>query len=315
MKPYILTVSLNPAVDKTVKVSKFKIGYDFREEAIFLSAGGKGINVSRVLKKLNTDNIAYGFLGGTSGAYIKKQLEKEGIKNDFAIIKGLTRTSFTVIDPELNTITRILERGPQVSKQELILFKKKFLTLFKNCQCVVLSGRNIPGAQDSIYAELIRVAKKKGIITILDTSAKPYRLGIREKPFMIKPNLNEAEDIASKKLDSFLKMKKFINSLHKKGIKIIALTLGSRGAIVSNQKELIFAQPPKLKRKSPVGCGDAFIAGFISSYLKHKTLKECVRMATACGAANALSINPGFIDTITIKKIYKQVNLRNLKAG
>jgi len=312
MKPFILTVSLNPAVDKTALVPNFQIGKDFREKAIFLSAGGKGINVSRVLGRLGSNNIACGLIGGSNGNYLKKQLTKEKIKHDFLAIKGNSRLSLTVIDPATNIITRLLERGPEISKYELNLFRKKFILLLKNCRCVVLSGRSVPGAPDSFYAELITIAKKKNIITVLDTSAKPYKLALLEKPFMIKPNLVEAEDLAGKKLNTLSKIKKFIFCWHKKGIPIIALTLGSKGAIVSNQSEMIFSQPPHIKRKNPVGCGDAFIAGFISAYLKNKSFSECVRLATSCGAANALSINPGFINVTTLKKISAKVKLRSL---
>ncbi|MBP7088476.1 MAG: 1-phosphofructokinase family hexose kinase [Candidatus Omnitrophica bacterium] len=312
MKPFILTVSLNPAVDKTVLVSNFQIGKDFREKSIFLSAGGKGVNVSRVLGRLGINNIACGLIGGSNGNYLKEQLTKEKIKHDFLTIKGNSRLSLTVIDPVTNVITRLLERGPEVSNYELNLFRKKFVSLLKNCRGVILSGRSIPGAPDSFYAELITIAKKKNIITVLDTSAKPYKLALLKRPFMIKPNLMEAEDLAAQKLNTLPKIKNFISSWHKKGIPVIALTLGSKGAIVSNQREMLLAQPPHVKRKNPVGCGDAFIAGFISAYLKNKNFSECVRLATSCGTANALSINPGFINLATLKKISAKVRLSNL---
>ena len=111
MKQTILTITLNPAIDKTIKVPNFRIGEDFREETIHLSAGGKGINVSRVLNHLGVKNIASGFLGGRDGNYIKEQLKKERIKHAFCDISANTRTSLTIIDPSLNTITRLLERG------------------------------------------------------------------------------------------------------------------------------------------------------------------------------------------------------------
>jgi tagatose 6-phosphate kinase len=314
MKTYILTITLNPAVDKTVKVSNFKIGKDFREEGIFVSAGGKGINISRVLKYLGLPTVASGFLGGASGEYIKQQLDKEGIKYDFCPIEGDTRTSLTIIDSSLNTITRVLERGPQITKKEQNTFRKKFLNLLKKCQYVTLSGRNIPGAPDSFYGELIRIAKKKNIISVFDTSGKAYELGLKEKPFMIKPNLKEAEQVIGKKLNSLLKIKEAAYRFHKYGIKIVAITMGSRGAIVSNESQMLLAIPPKVKRKNPVGCGDAFIAGFIASLAHNKSLAECVRMAVACGAANALSINPGFIKQRTVKEIFKKIKLRNIKT-
>ena len=315
MKPYILTVTLNPAVDKTVIVPHFRIGRDFREQAISISAGGKGINVSRVLKHLGVASIVSGFLGGTDGQYIRQKLNKEKIEYDFCPIKNNTRTSLTIIDPALNTITRVLERGPGVTKKELSLFRKKFLSLLGHCGYVVFSGRNIPGAPDSFYGELIAIAKRKNIISVLDTSGRPLGLGIKQKPFMIKPNLHEAEQVLGRELSSLTKIKAAVSQFHQQGVEVVAITLGSRGALVSCGKEMIMVTPPRLVRKSPVGCGDAFIGGFIAEYARKRHFAECVRMAVACGAANVRSINPGFIKPQTLQRIFKQVKLRCVKAA
>ncbi|UCD15581.1 MAG: 1-phosphofructokinase family hexose kinase [Candidatus Omnitrophota bacterium] len=312
MKPYILTVTLNPAIDKTVSVPGFKVGEDFREQALSISAGGKGINVSRVLRRLGVDTRATGFIGGYCGSYIERQLRKEGINYDFTQVKVNTRTSLTIIDSRLNTITRVLERGGTIKKVELNSFRKKFLSLLKGAKVVVLSGRNIPGVQDSFYAELIDVAKKKGAVTIFDTSGPAFTVGLKKKPFMIKPNLAEVEQILADKLVSLAKIKKAAYSLYKRGVKIVAITMGSRGAVLFNGKDMVLAVPPKLRRRSPVGCGDAFIAGFISSFIKNSSFPECARMAVSCGAANALSINPGFIKPATVKKIFKQVKIDSI---
>jgi 1-phosphofructokinase family hexose kinase len=312
MKSYILTITLNPAVDKTVKVSNFKIGKDFREESIFVSAGGKGINIARVLKYLDLPSIASGFLGGTNGAYIKQQLDKEGIKNDFCLIKGNTRTSLTIIDPSSNTITRVLERGPQITKKEQARFKRKFLNLLKICSYVIFSGRNIPGAPDSFYNELIKIAKRRDAVTVFDTSGKAFELGLRAKPFMIKPNLKEAEQVIGRELNSLLKIKEAVYYFHKYGIKIVTITMGSKGAIAFNGTQMLLAIPPRVKRKSPVGCGDAFIGGFITSLVRNKSFSECVKMAVACGAANALSINPGFIKPRVLKRILTRIKIRKI---
>ncbi|UCC95226.1 MAG: 1-phosphofructokinase family hexose kinase [Candidatus Omnitrophota bacterium] len=313
MKPTILTITLNPAIDKTVFVPHFKIGKDFREKKLYLSAGGKGINVSRVLKRLKETSIASGFLGGGDGTYMQKQLGKERIKHDFCEIKNNTRTSLTILDPMQNTITRVLERGPQITKKELNNFRKKFSSLLRYCRYVIFSGRNIPGAPDSFYGELIALAKKKNIFTVLDTSGRALALALKEKPFMIKPNLKEIEQIAGKRLSSFSQMKQAVYRLKNCGIQIIALTLGSRGTIVFDGKEMIVAAPPKVERRSPVGCGDAFIGGFVAAHAHKENLKECVRIAVACGAANALSVNPGFINLKDIKTLYRQVTLRSTK--
>jgi len=314
MKPYILTITLNPAVDKTTFVSNFKIGKDFREEALSVSAGGKGINVSRALSYLGIPTVASGLLSGPNGEYVKQQLNKEKIAHRFYTCNGNTRVSLTIIDPLHNTITRVLERGPTVTSKELRAFKGLYNSLLRHCHFVVLSGRNAWDAPESFYAELIRLAHRKNKPAVFDTSGKALILGIKKKPFMIKPNLGELEVALKKPIHSLNDMKKAIGVLQARGIAIVALTLGSRGALVSDGKQLVLATPPRIKRRNPVGCGDAFIAGFIASYSRKKTLQECAQMGVACGTANALSINPGFIKPGSVNTIKKNVVIKQLRT-
>lgn len=314
MKSNVLTVTLNPAIDKTVVIPNFRRGKDFREKALFVAAGGKGINVSRVLHHLGISTIATGFMGGYSGDYLKGCLDEEGIKHDFISINENARESLTIIDPVLNNITRVLERGPLVTKGDLASFRKRFTQLLTRSSYVVFSGRSIPGANDNFYGELIETAKKINVPTVFDTSGKPYILGLKKKPFMIKPNVKEAEQAVGKKLSSLSKIKKAAKELHGYGIKIVAITMGSKGAVVFDGNQMVFAVPPRLKRISPVGCGDAFIAGFIASLINKKSFSHCVKMAVACGAANVLHVNPGFIRSSDLKKVLKQTEVKILNS-
>ncbi len=309
MKKKILTITLNPAVDKAVKVLRFKVGDDFREKALFLSAGGKGVNVSQVLRHVGAQTITGGFLGGPAGGYIKRELDKDGIRHSFSNTAGNTRTSLTILDPSLNTITRILERGPEITRKELNLFRKRYLSLLNGCGAVVLSGRNIPGAPDSLYAELISAAKKRGVFTVLDTSGRPYLLGIKKKPSMIKPNQDEVRHLTGRGVLKVSGLKSVARDLYGRGIKIVAITMGSRGAVVYNGRDMVVAVPPKLKRTNPIGCGDSFIAGFLAYMVRGLGFTDCVRMAVACGAANALSIDPGSVKRSEVKRMYNKVRI------
>jgi 1-phosphofructokinase family hexose kinase len=312
MKPYILTITLNPAIDKTVIIPNFKVGKDFREKAMFISAGGKGINVSQVLRHLGIPSVTSGFLNNIYGRYIIQQLNKEKILHNFCPLKGYTRTSLTIIDPVLNKITRVLERGPSVKKNDLRLFRKKFLYLTERCKYVIISGSPLPGTPDSFYGELIDIAKKKNILTVFDSSGRAYKLGVKKKPFMIKPNLKEAEELLGEPLVSISKIKKAAYNLHREGIRIVTITMGSRGVVAFNGTEMILAIPPKVLSKNPVGCGDSFIGGFIASHSLNKSFWECIKMGVACGAANVLTINPGFIKLRTIKRILRKVKIENI---
>ena len=280
MSGRILTVSLNPAIDKTISGKR-----------ACLSAGGKGVNVSRALKILGVKNLATGLIGGKNGDRIASLFKKEKIKNDFFRIKKETRTNLTVIGPAGGKISRTIEKGPQVTAAEFAGFKKKFRSLLKDCRFVVFSGANANGLPDSAYAELIRIAARRGIKAALDTRDAPLVRGLKVRPFLVKPNLEEAECIKGR------------------GVNISLITLGPGGAIAFGGRRVIFAKPPRLKAVNDVGCGDAFLAGFIAYYLKGKDLKDCLRAATAAGAANALSLRPGAFKKSDFEKLTKKVKI------
>jgi len=287
MKEKIITLTVNPAIDKTVSIDNFKVGHDFREQDLSISAGGKGINVSRVLKSLGLDSLASGFIGGHDGQFLVGLLKEEKIKHDFCRIKANTRTSLTVIDPLSKTITRVLERGPEVTKQEISLLEKKISLLEKQ-------------------------AKNKNIFTVLDTSSDSFKLALKAKPDMIKPNLDEAEQFLKRQLNTVEDIKSAAYSFFNLGIKNVAITMGSAGAVLFNGQELILATVPKIIRKNPVGCGDAFIAGFIASFQRSEEFTECIKMASAVAAANALSIAPGMVKKKDLSQILKEVKIKSL---
>lgn len=310
MRKYILTVTLNPAVDKTAKVRNFSLAKEFRTKDIYLSAGGKGINVSQVLKKLEIKTKATGFQGGMAGGFIIDQLNKEGIRNDFIKVDGETRTSLTVLDPETKKITRILELGPQISPAEFRRFKKKFAVLLNQSCCAVFSGRNAFGLPDSAYAQLIKMAKKKRVITVLDTSGPALKEGLKAKPFLIKPNEEETKEVLNIDVQSIQDVKRSIEHFHRWGIPLVIISRGAKGAVFSNGREQWMAVPPRIKFQNPVGCGDALIAGFLAAFLRGRDLKGWAQEAIAVSAANALSINPGSIRKGDVRKIRARVTIR-----
>lgn len=307
MSKYILTVTLNPAIDKMVYVPNFKSGFDFRESGIFLSAGGKGINVSQALDHLGIKSVATGFLGNIGANYFESELDKQDIQHVFTWIAGCIRTNLTILDLSSSKVTRILERGPKISQNDVRTFKVQFSALLKGANIVVLSGRNITGAKESLYAELILIAKRNKVLTILDTSGDPLSLGIEQSPFLVKLNIQEAEEYFRKKIRSKLEIYEALKELYLRGIKIPVITDGAKGAYAYDGKESFCVIPPRIISKSPVGCGDAFISGFLAAYTEGKLLSECLRFATACGCANAKNINPGQIIFKDVKNLLKEV--------
>jgi len=297
----ILTVTLNPVLDYVVTIPKLS---DFE-----MSAGGKGINVSRALKNLGGTTVALGFLGGASGQIIKRKLQAEHLRSDF-VKTGATRRSLTIIESPSAKITRFFENGPTVSRSSQKSFLKKFKTHLSHCQAVVISGRSAAGLPDSFCRDLITQATKRGIKTTLDTTGKAFGRGLEAAPFLIKPNLEEAQEFLKRKIRNRTELKKAARSFLKFGVAVVVISLGKRGALAASGNECWFAKAPKVKAQNTVGCGDAMLAGFIYEYFKSHHLGESLKTAVAAGTANALSLHPGKINRRQVARLRKKVVLQ-----
>lgn len=309
MPSLILTVTLNPAIDKIITLPKFKIGMDFRALNIILNAGGKGLNVSRALKNFGIQNVATGILAGSSGEFVSEKLRDEQIDQDFTKIKGETRTNLTIIAEYSRTITRILEQGPQIRSKDWSNFKKSFAGRLKGKKFVVFSGSNAAGLKDSSYRELIEIAHKKGVKAVVDTSGQALKEAIKAKPYSIKPNLEEAEFVLGKKLRSTEAIKEAIWGFHKLGVGVVVISQGHVGAMASDGKVIYRAIAPSVPIRNNVGCGDALIAGLLFGECHGWTFKRSFQWAVAAGSANALQLRPGDIDPRVIQRLLPQVKV------
>lgn len=289
---------MNPAIDKTVA------------EDIALSAGGKGLNVARALKTLGEKPIAIGLIGGIAGGYIKRKLIEEDIGFDFSEITGETRTNLTLIDTATGRTSRIVKQGPPVSAAEFGRFKKKYLRLLKDCDYAIFSGRNARGLGDSAYGALVRLAKRAKVKTVVDTHGRPLASAIKARPFLVKPNIEEAERLLGRKLNSLPRIKEAVNLFHRRGVTIVVITMGRKGAVASEGKGIYFAAPPVVKNVNDVGCGDSFIAGFVFSMRGGQGLRECLRSAVAAGAANTLTVTPGMFKVSDFRKLKARIRTK-----
>ncbi len=308
----VLTVTLNPAIDKIIWVKNFSIGKDFRADHISLSAGGKGLNVSRALKSLGQKSNATGFLAGASGQWIASELHNEKIDCDFLTIPGQTRTNLTILDSKTKKITRLLGTGPAVDFSDWKKFKSKFTALIKNCYHVIFSGSQAAGLHESCYAELISIARRKGIKTVLDTSGKPLLLGLKAKPFMVKPNLEEAQSIVGYQLNSTDRIKKAIKYFHGFGIENVIISLGEKGAMASDGETILRAIAPKILLKNNVGCGDALAGGFIYADACRYDFATSFRYSVACSCANLLSVQPGSLQRKDTERLLGKIIIKGV---
>jgi len=290
----ILTVTLNPCIDKTIYIDKNKLGKIIRAHKVSIIAGGKGNNVARVLKNLGVENLSLNFLGGYYGKIIEDCLKKEGINYIPVWIKNPSRTVITILENNLRQ-TAFVEPGPKVSdieKEEMIKTFKKIINDKKSeIELLILSGSVPDNNCNDIYKIMIQIAKERNIKCILDSRGEALRDGIEAKPFLIKPNIQELQDILKININKEVmedknKLAKYILELSKFA-EIVILTLGDKGSIVSNGKKIYEAIPPKIKVINPIGSGDSFIAGFAYGIYKNMSILDCIRIANAAGTANA----------------------------
>lgn len=303
MAKYVLTVTLNPALDKIVSIPNFRLGKDFVQKDASLSPGGKGINVSRALKHLGVPALATGLIGGSTGKFIQRSLTLEHIPNDFSYVSFETRISLTINDPVRNMETRILDPGQNVPAKDFQQFDVKFRSLLRRAHCAVLAGRAPYGKTDHIYAHLIAMARQRKVPVFLDSHGSALRGGIKAKPFAIKPNLQEAEEALGVRLNSLTKVKQAVNNFHRHGVQLVIISMAAQGAVVSSGREMFLVQPPAVKVKSQVGCGDSFVAGCVYGLVHKLPLSRMAAFASAVGTANALGTTPGAVKRKTVQQL------------
>ena len=308
----ILTITPNTAIDKTYCVEGFGLDRVHRPTSSRAVAGGKGINVVRVLKTLGSDAIATGFVGGATGEAILRLITKEGMKHDFVHVQEESRLCIAVIDPTNGTQTEINENGPNITSDELTAILDKIKSLTSECEFVVMCGSCPPGVPDDFYADVIKIAKAAGVKSVLDASNAHLREGIKAAPFMVKPNVTELSQIAGRELFTLEEIVRAAKSLKQFGVSITAVTMGRSGAIVTDGVQVWKAVPPEIQFASAVGSGDAFLAMFMASMIDGTTLPDALESATAAGAANATTFGAGFCTKESIMELREGVQVTNI---
>jgi 1-phosphofructokinase family hexose kinase len=307
----ILTITPNAAVDKTYRVEGFALDRVNRPSQSSTVAGGKGINAARVYQTLGGKAVATGFLGGANGRIIAQSLAAECIRSEFVEVAGESRVCIAIIDPSTGSQTEINESGPAISPQNTRDLTDAFRELLaaQSFEFVLLCGSLPPGAPDTLYAELITIAHEYNVRSVLDASGDALRMGIKARPWMVKPNLAELEALFGAQLPNRVEQFAAVNELHARGIEVVALTLGGVGAIASarmsaNDCTIMWeSTPPIIEFASAVASGDSFIAAFLWSWNQtHESGEESIstrveaalRLGTGAGAANAAEIGAGF---------------------
>lgn len=285
----IYTVTLNPAFDKTVEIPSLAVGAVNRITGMRTDPGGKGINVSKVIRELGGESTAVGILGGSTGRMIQDALEAMEIKTGFRFSEGETRTNLKVIDPVNHTNTDINEPGCSVPEEILNDLLGDLRGELKKGDIVVLSGSLPKGAPKDTYGVWVKTCKEYGARVFLDVDGELLAAGIREKPYLIKPNDNELSVLTGKKLYTPEELNREARALMENhGIAKAVVSMGERGALYLTERETIYAEGLRVPVKSTVGAGDSMVAALAVSEESGRSLEETVRLCTACGAANVM---------------------------
>lgn len=284
----VITVTLNPAIDKTLTINNFTLGTVNRVSNIRYDIGGKGINVSKVLKNFNIDSISTGFLGGVWEKYFLEELKTREIKTKFIHIENTTRTNTKVVDSLNKVYTDINEAGPFIAEDELNNFINNFESLCSEGDIVVLSGGVSPSIPADIYAKLIKAARGKGAITILDAEGSLLEEGLKEKPDVIKPNIHELSKLMNLADESEETIIRAAQELIDKGINKVLVSLGDKGAIYITKNKVCSCSGLKVPVKSTVGAGDSMVAALVYSLINKLDEEKTLRFANASGAASVM---------------------------
>ena len=313
----ILTVTLNAAIDKSLSVPSFRLGRRHRTVEQRSTAGGKGVNVARLLASLGQPVIATGFVGGATGTRIVEQLTTESILNGFVHIAEESRTNISVLDPTTGEQTEINERGPEVNAAEVELFIEKLIYLARGAAICVLAGSLPRGVDPSFYATLIAELKRLDVVTIVDSEGEAMKLAVRAEPTVISPNMAEAEELVGHEFNDREEQVAALTELRALGSKeaIITLPDGCVASVLTDghvAEHRVWIEPREAV--ASVGAGDAFLAGYVAARYNGSSPEECLRYAVACGAESTQRLGAGLIDPKGVDELLSEVEVERIEA-
>lgn len=308
----ILTVTLNPAVDKTYTADSLILGQVNRMQSAVNIAGGKGINVTKILRQYGCRTAACGLLGGYTGLFIDGHMREIGTDCRFTKIEGETRSNINVIAKD-GYVTEILEPGPEISESELKSFIDSYKEAVKECECIVMSGSAAKSIPADIYKRLIVIGNECGKKCILDTSGEALRCGIEAHPYMIKPNHKELEYLIGHKLTDIEEIIKAAEKLRCGGIELVVVSMGSRGLLSISETQALWARAPFVKAVNTVGCGDSVVASYAMSFIKGEDIYTSLKRAAATAAANAATLRSGEFSAELAEELFDEIQIERRK--
>ena len=283
------TVTLNPALDYISQVDDFGIGKINRTKTEKILPGGKGLNVSMVLKNLEIDTVAIGFIAGFTGDELRKQMEQKGVKTEFIKVQnGITRINVKISSNQETALNGI---GPDIDEKDIEELLQKINEITSD-DLVILSG-NIPKSiPKNIYPIICDILEKNNVTFVVDATRELLIDVLKYKPFLIKPNKEELEETFKVKITTKDELVTYAKKLQDMGTQNVLISLGGDGAILLNKEgKVYYSKAPKGKVINTVGAGDSMVAGFLAGYKKTKDYEQAFKMAIATGSASAFSMD------------------------
>lgn len=305
----IISVTMNPAIDKTAQVEQMVAGGLNRLSNSMSDVGGKGINVSKAIKELGGESICTGFIAGSNGKWIQEQLDILGLKHDFIEVSGNTRVNLKVLDRDMN-LTELNEIGDSVKEIDIKRLEEKLMDLVKEGDIVVLAGSVPVGVPTTIYYSLINEIKAKGAKVILDADGELFSEGIEAIPHVIKPNKYElCKYFKMDESCSNIDLASAARNLLYKGIEMIVISLGAKGAMFLTHEETAYVKGLQVITHSAVGAGDSMVGALANGYAQNLELVPLIKLAVATSSGAVMTKGTKAPNRAIVEMLMKEVEI------
>lgn len=301
----VATITLNPAIDRTVTISNFAAGKVNRVEQMEQNPGGKGVNVASILADFGHAVAVTGFLGSENATSFEELFTRKQISDHFVRIAGQTRVGIKISDPVQQQTTDINFPGQAPTPADVDMLFQRLAAL--DAAWFVLAGSLPPGVAPTIYRDLVMMIKQQGRNVALDTSGAALHHALEAAPTIIKPNVHELEEIVGASLPTFEAIVEAAQPFLARGTRLVAVSMGAEGACFVTANSVVMARPPRVEVKSTVGAGDAMVAGIVVGQLRGLPLAECARLATACSLDAITHIGSGLSSVAAVEALKSRV--------
>lgn len=304
MKPSVVTVTLNPAIDQTLTIPGFAAGKVNRVAESRSDAGGKGVNVASFLAGLGMPVAVTGFLGADNAALFENLFERKQIEDRFVRIAGSTRVGVKIVDGHETTDINFPGLSPTAA--DLTELSSRIADLAEPGLWFVLSGSVPPGVPAGIYAGMIEEIHGRGGCVALDTSGAPLKEALASRPDLVKPNVTELSELVGHMPSDWPAAARAL------GVPRVVISMGGEGAVFVDAEDSLLARPPRVEVRSTVGAGDAMVAGLVFGMIRELPLEEAARFATASGAYAVTRLGPGLDDPEVFRELMDRVEIERL---